>query len=157
MVQTGTVIKEINQAGSFNKAFVEKVSKMLKAKGLKLKEHNADYLPKEDILLRKGIVDAVNIAPQLGVIQTQIVLTKCLVYGIPVDTFLEEVYQGGKWKKWMNTSTADNKMLCSVIAGHYHFAKPAYKALIEELSKREDIKETIISVIEEVIAHYVQE
>jgi hypothetical protein len=79
------------------------------------------------------------------------------VYGIPVDDFLEEVYQGGKWKKWMNNNTADNKMLCSVIAGHYHFAKPAYLHLIEQLSKREDIKETIINVISEVIEHYVQE
>ncbi len=157
VVQTGTVIKEINQAGSFNKPFVEKVAKMLQSKGLKLKEHNADYLPKDDINMRRGIVDALNIAPQLGVIQTQIVLTKCLVYGIPVDDFLEEVYQGGKWKKWMNKNTAENKMLCSVIAGHYHFGKPAYLALINELSKREDIKETIINTISDVINHYVQE
>lgn len=157
VVQTGTVIKEINQAGSFNKPFVENVAKMLKSKGLKLKEHNADYLQKDDINLRKGIVDAMNIAPQLGVVQTQIIITKCLVYGIPLDNFLEEVYQGGKWKKWMNKNTPDNKMLCSIIAGHYHFASPEYALLIEELAKREDIKETIINGILDVIDHYVKE
>jgi len=156
VVQTGSLIKEINQAGSFNRPFVEKVAKILKKKGLKLKEHNADYLSKDEISLRRGVVDALNVAPQLGVIQTQIILTKCLVYGIPINKFLEEVYRGGKWKKWMHKNTSSNEMLCSIIAGHYHFTSPSYSLLIKELAKREDIKETIINVILEVIHHYVQ-
>jgi len=157
VVQTGSLVMEINQAGSYNKPFVEKVAAMLQRKGLKLKEHNADYLTKEDISLRRGVVDAQNIAPQLGVVQTQIVLTKCLIYGIPMDAFLDVVYTGGKWKKWMQNNTADNKMLCCIIAGHYHFASPEYKKIIEELGAREDIKETIINAISDVVHHYVEE
>lgn len=49
VVQTGSLILEINQAGSFNKEFVEKISQILKTKGIKLKEHNADYLSLEEI------------------------------------------------------------------------------------------------------------
>ncbi|MSR70968.1 hypothetical protein EXS62_02935 [Candidatus Kaiserbacteria bacterium] len=156
VVQTGSLVKEINQAGTFNAAFVEQVSKMLKTKNLKLKEHNADYLPKDDIAARRGIVDAQNIAPQLGVVQTQTVLTKCLIYGIPIDEFVRTVHDGGKWKKWMHTNTADNILLTVAIAGHYHFTSPAYKKIIDELAKREDIKETIIERLTEVISHYVE-
>lgn len=155
VVQTGSLIKEINQVGNFNSLFMKEISSLLKTKGIKLKEHNADYLSKEEIKKREGIIDAMNIAPQVGVIQTLITLNKCLVYGINFDNFLEEVYAGGKWRKWLNNNTAENKFLCCVIAGHYHFASENYKRLIEKLNEREDIKETIINRIIEVIDHYV--
>jgi hypothetical protein len=156
VVQTGSLVREIGQAGTFNKPFVANVHKMLQSKGLKLKEHNADYLSKDEITMRRGIVDAMNNAPQLGVVQTQAVLTRCLIYGIKVDTFLDEVYVGGKWKKWLNMNTADNKMLCSIIAGHYHFSSSMYKEIIRQLSEKEDIKGIIINAISSVIHHYVQ-
>jgi hypothetical protein len=155
VVQTGSLVMEINQVGTFNKGFTEKVSSMLRSKGLKLKEHNADYLSKEEINLRRGIVDAQNIAPQLGVVQTQTILGKCILYGVSADAFLEKVYLGSKWKKWMCEGTPEQKMPCAVIAGHYHFASSEYKKMIDELSKYEDINETIINNIMDVIHHYV--
>lgn len=154
VVQTGSLIKEINQIGKFNRDFIKRVSEILKPKGVKLKEHNADYLSKDEIKSRQGIVDAMNIAPQLGVIQTMITLTKCLFYGIDFNDFLDYVYERGKWKKWMQKNNPENKFLCSIIAGHYHFASDIYKNLIRELEKREDIKENIINGIMEVIRHY---
>lgn len=156
VVQTGSLIKEINQVGNFNKDFVQKISQILKSKGIKLKEHNADYLSKEEIKMREGIVDAMNIAPQLGVIQTMLTLKKCLMYGIDFTDFLNEVYEKGKWKKWMHNNTEENKFLCCVIAGHYHFASENYKKITEKLNEKEDIKETIINGIMEVIDHYVR-
>jgi hypothetical protein len=156
VVQTGSLVMEIGQAGSFNESFVANVSKMLHEKGLKLKEHNDDYLSREEIDKRKGLVDAMNNAPQLGVIQTQTVLLQCLIYGIRFDEFLEEVYQGGKWKKWLDKNTADNKMLCSVIAGHYHFSSPTYKEIIRQLNERLDMQEIIIKSITDLIHHYAQ-
>lgn len=154
VVQTGSLIKEINQVGNFNSLFMKEISSLLKTKGIKLKEHNADYLSKEEIKKREGIIDAMNIAPQVGVIQTFITLNKCLVYGINFDSFLDEVYAGGKWKKWMNNNAPENKFLCCVIAGHYHFASESYQKLIEKLNEREDIREAIINRIMEVIEHY---
>ena len=154
VIQTGSLVKEINQVGNFNKDFIEKVFKILSSKGLKLKEHNADYLSREEIEKRKGIVNAVNIAPQLGVVQTMLILNKCLIYGINFSKFLDEVYEGGKWKKWLDKNTKENKLLCTVIAGHYHFASDSYKEIYKKLEEREDIKETIINEIMEVINHY---
>lgn len=156
VVQTGSLIKEINQVGNFNSLFMKEISNLLKTKGIKLKEHNADYLSKEEINRREGIIDAMNIAPQLGVIQTIITLNKCLIYGIDFKDFLNEVYEKGKWKKWMNENGPENKFLCCIIAGHYHFASENYKKLIEKLNEKEDIKETIMNGIMGVIDHYVR-
>jgi len=154
VVQTGSLVKEINQAGNFNPGFIAKVHELLQRKGLKLKEHNADYLSKDEILARQGIVDAMNIAPQLGVVQTMLVLNKCLMYGIPFGDFIDEVVQSGKWKKWLQDNTAENKFLCACIAGHYLFSSPRFKTMMSELEKREDIREVIINQIMEVIDHY---
>jgi len=156
VVQTGSLVKEINQVGNFNKEFVQKIYSILKSKGIKLKEHNADYLSKEEIKKREGIVDAMNIAPQLGVMQTIVTLDKCLVYGIDFNNFLNEVYEKGKWKKWMYNNTPENKFLCCIISGHYHFSSENYKKIIEKLNEREDINESIINRITEVIDHYVR-
>lgn len=154
VVQTGTLIKEINQVGNFNKEFITEVSNILRHRNIKLKEHNADYLSKDDISERAGIVGAMNIAPQLGAVQTMTVLNKCLIYGIDFSHFAEEVYNGKKWLKWLNNNTPENKFLCLTIAGHYHFSSQSYKDIILKLSKREDITETIINNLIEIINHY---
>lgn len=156
VVQTGTVVREINQAGSLNRQFIEQISQMLHEKGLKLKEHNADYLTKAEISSRHGLVDAMNIAPQLGVVQTSVVLAKCLIYGVNTEEFLDEVYKKEKWKKWMHKNTPENKMLCCKIAGHYHFASDAYKKIIAQLAEREDINETLINAAMDVVGHYLE-
>lgn len=156
VVQTGSLVMEINQVGNFNKSFVANVSKLVRSKGLKLKEHNADYLTKKDIEERVGLVDAMNNAPQFGVVQTQTVIARALIYGIKLDAFIEEVYRGGKWQKWLKDNTKENKMLCCMIAGHYHFSSRAYKEIIEQLSEREDIKEVIMNAIVNIIQHYVK-
>lgn len=154
VVQTGSLVMEINQIGNFNSGFISNISPILKSKGIKMKEHNADYLSKGEIEMRRGIVDAMNIAPQLGVIQTATVLKKCLTYGVNFTDFLNEVYEKGKWKKWMHTNTPENKMLCCLIAGHYHFASDNYKKIVSTLEEREDIRESIINEIVKVIDHY---
>ncbi len=156
VVQTGSLVMEMNQVGNFNKDFTAKVSKLLRSKGLKLKEHNADYLSKKDIEERVGLVDAMNNAPQFGVVQTMTVLGRALVYGISIEAFLEEAYKGGKWKKWLKDNTADNKMLCSIVAGHYHFTSKAYKDIVGLLSERGDIKEIILNAHLAIIKHYVE-
>lgn len=154
VIQTGSLVKEINQEGRFNPRYVKKVQSILKKNKLKLKEHNADYLSSAQLKHRRGLVDGMNIAPQLGVIQTQFVLAQCLTYGIDISNFLDEVYAGEKWKKWLLKNTPTNKMLCSIIAGHYHFTSESYLSLIKQLSKIIDIEAMIIDQILKVIDHY---
>lgn len=154
VVQTGSLVMEINQVGSFNVDFSKEVSKLIHEQGLRFKEHNADYLNAAEINNRAGIVDAMNIAPQFGVIQTGLVLNRCLKYGINYDEWANQIYEGKKWKKWLYKNTLDNQFLCTNIAGHYHFSSDHYKKIIERINKQEDIYETIVESLMEVIEHY---
>ena len=154
VVQTGSLVMEINQVGSFNTEFCREVSSIIRSKGLKFKEHNADYLSADEISIRRDIIDAMNIAPQFGAIQTGIVINKCLSYGINYDDWANVIYKGKKWKKWLNNNSANNKFLCINIAGHYHFSTDEYKRIIDQLNKHEEIFETIVQSLMEVIEHY---
>ena len=154
VIQTGSLVMEINQVGSFNKSFLIESNKLVHENDIKVKEHNADYLSKSQIQDRNGIVDAMNIAPQLGVVQTNYILNKCLIYGIKFDDFANLVYENKKWEKWIYKNNAQNKYLCLQIAGHYHFSSDEYKIIINQLKDHEDINENIIETLTNVIDHY---
>ena len=95
-----------------------------------------------------------NIAPQFGVIQTGIVLNRCLKYGINYDDWANLIYENKKWGKWLHKSSPENKFLCINIAGHYHFSSGPYKQIIDQINQNEDIHETIIETLMEVVEHY---
>lgn len=143
--QTGSLIKEINQRGDFNAEFLEKVNFLADKYQVCLKEHNADYLSDSAIKKRVGLIGAVNVAPQYGVLQTMLTLQKCLLYGFDFSDFLNQAYESQKWLKWLDQHTKENKFLCSVIAGHYVFASSAYKKLYEQINQRENFKEAIMA------------
>ncbi|MCD4706070.1 hypothetical protein K8R61_03245 [bacterium] len=147
VVQTGSLIKEVNQVGNFNKNFIKKIKELAIHYNLKLKEHNADYLDSNNIALRQNLIDAVNVAPQYGVLQTSLTIQKCLQYGINLDDFLEDSYKSKKWEKWLYKNNPDNKFLCSLIAGHYNFSKNSYKKIYEEINMHENFRETIIQAM----------
>jgi hypothetical protein len=154
VVNTGALVKETRQTGTFNKPFAEEVAALLKVFGFRLKEHQCDYLSQQDLALRKGIVDAMNVAPQLGTVQTSIVLHECLRHGIETDELTTEVFKGGRWKKWMLDGTLAEPTYCTRIAAHYHFASDSYKRLIERLSTVTDIHTTILDALDGIIKRY---
>ncbi len=144
VVQTGSLVKEQNQVGGFNREFITKIKTQAEKYNLGLKEHNCDYLEASEIKKRQGVIDAVNVAPQFGVLQTTLTLQKCLTYGIDFTEFLNEAYLSGKWKKWLYKHTADNNYLCAVLAGHYIFANLSYRKLVEKINKYEDFNQALI-------------
>ncbi len=163
VVQTGSLVREIHNIGSFNSDMVEKMHEALGGLGVKLKEHNADYLTSEQIIARRGIVDAVNIAPQLGVIQTNYVLSQALIYGTDTLPFMTEVVKGGNWRKWVDYHRFDDypsgvqgidPRTCLIIAGHYHFNGLAYQEFVNNVSGHLDVKNGIIGEVIEVIDYY---
>lgn len=153
VVQTGSLVRQTYNVGSFDIHNVNMMNEALRNCGVLLKEHNADYLTSDQLSLRKGIVDAVNIAPQLGVVQTSHVLSQALIYGVDTQCFFDEVVIGRKWSKW-GIRHPINRWTCTLIAGHYHFSGSAYWQIIDQLSQKIDIKESIIQEITKVIEHY---
>jgi len=152
VVQTGSLVTQNRNTGKFNIDAVEAMHEALRNCSTKLKEHNADYLTTDQIAMRRGIVDAVNIAPQLGVIQTSLVLSHALTYGIDTSPFVDKVARDVNWKKW-NCHLGDHH-LCALVSGHYHFSGPAYLQLADQLNQKINIRECIIEEIINVIEHY---
>jgi hypothetical protein len=154
VVQTGSLVKEMNQVGSLQKDFILKAHDLLSSHGIRLKEHNADYLDENMIRARIGIVDAMNIAPQLGVLQTVTVIENALMFGVDVTEYLTVSYKSMRWEKWLYKNTASNNTLCAIIAGHYNFTSEAYKTIIDRLEKQIDIRKIIVDKTVEMIQFY---
>lgn len=156
VTQTGTLIKEIQQVGTFYEDYVKKLRLLANTLGLALKEHNADYLPAAQITRRKGVVDAVNVAPQFGVIQTQLTLARALTYGLDIQEFLDISYRSRKWEKWLLSNNEHNKLLCSVIAGHYNFSTDAYQHLYEKLHQHENFSQAVQQEMHRIFDAYIE-
>ncbi len=155
VTQTGSVIKEINQEGVFHLDYMKKIKLLSRKYNLPIKEHNADYLDSNSIKLRKGLIGAMNVAPQFGILQTQLTLYKANLYGLDAREFLEVAYKSRKWEKWLIRNTKENRLLCSTIAGHYNFDTDEYRGLFEKISKHENLSQTIQDEIHKIFNLYI--
>lgn len=144
VVNTGSLVLEDYQAGIFNTSQVQRAKQCLEDFGIQLKEHNADYLSSNQIRDRIGLVDGMNVAPELGVRQTEKILDLASKYKVPPDSFLTAAYKSKKWKKWLQYSSPDDKYLCSILAGHYVFNSKEYLKLYKHLQEFTDVKEELI-------------
>ncbi len=157
VVRTGSLVKETQQVGTFDRAHVLNLRALLNQRGTKLKEHNADYLTAPDIRLRFGAVDAINIAPEIGVAQTRYVLNQSRLHGIPTDEFIDYSYDSMKWVKWIiDMNNPPSKEQCAIIAGHYNFTSEAYKSLCDNLRKfQPNLERDIVDEIQKVLTLYI--
>lgn len=136
VAQTGSLTMEDRQVGSFDVPMVKQLVGFANTAGVKLKEHNADYLTADQIHLRKQAgVHACNIAPQLGVIQTKTLLDLAKTHGINSTAFETTVLNSNRWKKWIIDG---NDAVKIAVAGHYCFSSDEYKRLHEEISEVTD-------------------
>ena len=131
VAQTGSLCYEDHQAGKFETEAVKELVQGSNKNGIKLKEHNADYLHAQDIRERQVCgVHAMNIAPQLGVEQTKLLRSLCEKYEITKewDNFAGEVVHSGRWRKWTKRDDYDHQVN---VAGHYHFSGSNYQPIID--------------------------
>lgn len=146
VVNTGSLTLENRQVGVFDAEFASKAASIVHQYGMKLKEHNADYLDVDQIQLRDGIVDAMNIAPELGVTQTKLSMKLD-----DLHDWARRVYAGKQWKKWLlpdRFGTAPYE-LCIEAAGHYHFNDPFYRWRVTKMGSQ-----PLIDATKEVLHRY---
>ena len=151
VVQTGSLVIENKNTGIFCSQELKQTSQLLNDYNVGIKEHNADYLNESQIKDRQGIISALNIAPQLGVIQTCHIINQCNIFGVDYQQFLYTVITSDKWMKW--TSKKDNHLKL-ILSGHYHFNSKEYLILINQLSKYINVEESIINEITKNIDYY---
>ena len=141
VAQTGSLTMEDRQTGTFDLELVRELVNYARDAGVKLKEHNADYLTAEQIQQRRAAgVDAVNIAPQLGVMQTALILKLAANLGISTREFTTVVLESGRWRKWMLGDLDTIKVL---VAGHYCFHTDEYRRLEEHIGLYVNIERTL--------------
>jgi hypothetical protein len=155
VAQTGSLCHEDHQAGGFETATVKELVEVANTNRVKMKEHNADYLSADEISLRSAVgVHALNIAPQLGVVQTK--LLRKLVEQHPDaqgqwTDFAGEVVASGRWRKWTESNDREHQIN---VAGHYCFSSSKYQALVNVLNQRTNWRDAITSEIEYILDLY---
>lgn len=147
--QTGSLIKEIYQVGEFDNQIVKNLVKLSEKYNLFLKEHNCDYLSSLQIKERKNIgVNAINVAPELGYLQTKSTLYLANKFNIrkSLIDYKKKVLISKKWEKWTYSTKMNNsnKIYCS---GHYHFSSKEYKKLIADINKHTNFKKFLKNIL----------
>lgn len=125
--QTGSLTKD-SQTGVFDILKNTQIKEQIHLAGFLFKEHNADYFTKDDINQRiQAGIDSLNIAPQLGKIQTDILKDLS-----PIELwqkFSDLVYSKNYWKRWVAEGVTDQNIAVSV-SGHYCFNSDEYRNIL---------------------------
>ena len=150
VTQTGSLTKN-EQAGSFDIERNQAVGDQIRAEGFMFKEHNADYFTEEDIQKRiQANVDSLNIAPQLGKVQTE--LLKQFAPKELWDHFADYVYARDYWHRWVDDGVTDKDVAVSV-SGHYCFNSQLCKNIITAIDY-DKFKSLLEKKITELLDHY---
>ena len=148
--QTGSLTKD-GQAGSFDIERNRTIGDQIRAEGFLFKEHNADYFTANDITQRiEAGIDSLNIAPQLGKVQTG--LLKEFAPKDLWEIFSDLVYNQNYWQRWVPEGVTDRDIAVSV-SGHYLFSSQAYKDIIANIDY-DKFKSQLAQKITDLLDHY---
>ena len=111
------------------------------------KEHNGDYLTKDDIQIRfDNGLDTLNIGPEIVQIETETYLEN--MSQLQIDEFYQICLDSEKWKKWVNNDfDVTNKEKLIMVCGHYNFDK------LPIMNVQEEVKERIKNKLKELISY----
>lgn len=149
VAQTGTKVKEMYNVGDLAasavsspdavaaKAHVTKLVESCNRYGIRLKEHNADYLSDEILQWHPRVgLHAINVAPEFGVFETKHILNICDSFNLTAEReqFLKLAYDCKKWDKWMVPNTTATDVDRAMIAGHYVFSTPEFQEIKQRIA-----------------------
>jgi hypothetical protein len=121
-IQSGVGLDLVNKknTGKFNLEKLRLMNEVCLKFEKKSKEHNGDYLSKEDIQIRfDNGLGALNIGPEIAQIETQIYLD--YMTNKEIEDFYEICLNSEKWKKWVTPDfNIKNKENMILVCGHYN-------------------------------------
>ena len=133
VIQSGTSLKGTNQIGTYDSDRLKRMIKVCKSHALLSKEHNGDYIPVSVIKEKFELgLDAINIAPEFGLIETQTYLDEIGNSDL-FDRYWQICYDSKKWEKWVNPGFDPyiNKKELIKICGHYVLSYPEFLTTIK--------------------------
>lgn len=127
VIQSGTSLKGNENTGTYDAPRLMDMLAVCRDYGVLSKAHNGDYLPVSLIAekFRLGL-NAINIAPEFGQIETQIYLEAIGQDEILLDKFYKMCFNSGRWKKWISEERALDKVALINVCGHYVFSDPLF-------------------------------
>ena len=125
---TGLDLSTRTNTGNFNKRRLKTFIKVVKNYGLMSKEHNGDYLIDSfDVEVRfESGLDAINIAPEFGQIESEYYLEQCRKDNHIFDRLYDICYNSGKWKKWVSNINRISKDQLIMTSCHYVLSNPDF-------------------------------
>jgi hypothetical protein len=158
VIQSGTALKGNENIGNFNQNRLIEMINVSKKYNLISKEHNGDYLTDELLSSKfKDGLDAINIAPEFGQIETKVILDY-IINNKPelFEDFYKICLDSKRWVKWVSDdfNPDENKESIINISGHYVFSEPRFIELLNNLEYNNlevDIKNSIKNKIKNII------
>ena len=134
VIQSGTSLQNGINTGNYENHRLQNMLKVTKKYNKKSKEHNGDYMNPQVMMSRfDNGLDSINIAPELGVAETKIILSNIKKNNNDtlIQLFYSICYDSGKWKKWVSDDFQPdiNKEKLIEICGHYIFSHPDFEKI----------------------------
>ena len=147
VIQSGVGLLGVENTGTFDEQRCKDMINVCKKYDLLTKEHNGDYLKKETIKRRFELgLDAINIAPELGVEETRCVLHKIKEEGREdlFERFFKACYLSKFWVKWLPDGfypeeDKEKQRLLIEVCGHYIFNTDEFRDITKELSGLQEL------------------
>jgi len=144
VVQSGTSLSGNNQTGNYERKRLERMIQISRKFNIKTKEHNGDYISPDVIKEKMQLgLDAINIAPEFGLIETQTYLD-CMDEE-SFDIFWNLCYASGRWKKWVDSEFDPFKQKIELvkICGHYVLSDPGFRPIAKKFEINDQIKKNL--------------
>jgi fructose/tagatose bisphosphate aldolase len=132
VVQCGNSLCNGKNSDKFDKAKLTEMIHIVKKYNFISKEHNGDWVSIERIKQKKELgLDCINIAPEFGMIETSVILSKIKENKQEYDNLYNLCFESGKWKKWINSDFdfINQKDDLILITGHYIFSNEKFKPI----------------------------
>lgn len=129
VIQSGTSLKGTTQTGHYNSTRLKDMIAIGRKYNLLTKEHNGDYIPVNIINEKFDLgLDAINIAPEFGLIETQTYLDHMGEGSDIFNHFYQLCYDSKRWVKWVSEDfdPIQNKTDLIKISGHYVLSNPEF-------------------------------
>jgi len=132
VIQSGTSLEGSHNRGIFDEAKLKDMLDLCRFFNKKSKEHNGDYLDPNLIKQKYSLgLDAINIAPELGRIETQVVIEKLKENPDKLEKLFDICFHSGKWQRWLGSNFNGDKENLIEVCGHYVFNNHFFKILIQ--------------------------
>lgn len=132
VIQSGTSLAGTNQTGIYDSDRLKKMIEVCKEFNILSKEHNGDYISSSVIFEKFSLgLDAINIAPEFGLIETQTYLNEIGDNKEIFNKLWEICFNSKKWEKWVDADFnpyAQKEELIK-ICGHYVLSYPEFTSI----------------------------